>query len=200
MSQGFICKLTGYCPASVAPDNAPMVGLDLKNNTVTRQITPEDSPIKFTFSQNLSNIKDIKIEEPMTQDYFDKNAVLTVNHNPVTYGETTSQTTTICRLPHNLFQPRCSYVTNTKTVTPAKTIEKTKVEGDYSWVERTIETGADKKPSEAKYQKCFDLPSDKEKEPECFSSSKEEFEEYKMSNIPHFNNGELIGHEHGRNF
>lgn len=69
MTQGFICKLTGYCPAPVAPVNAPMVGLDLKNNTVTRQIAPEQA---YELGIDCFGASKITIQEPMEQGYIEK--------------------------------------------------------------------------------------------------------------------------------
>jgi hypothetical protein len=80
----FICNL-GYCPASVAPASAPMVGLDLGNNTVTRQVTPEQVKTlshNRTCGADLKDATKITIEEPIKQGFVYKQSLMKVEYGP----------------------------------------------------------------------------------------------------------------------
>jgi hypothetical protein len=106
MGNGWICALTGYCPAPLAPDNAPKTE-DLKNKTVKRQVTVEQAKaLPITAACNgvdkvldSGAIKRITIEEPMNQSSSmdSKSVILTIEQDPIkTKDGTTVQATHYC--------------------------------------------------------------------------------------------------------
>lgn len=202
MSQGLICRFTGYCPATVAPANAPIVERDLKNNTVTRQVTPEQVktlPNNRTCGADLKNATKITIEEPIEQGYLYKQSLLKVEYepkqNPLT-GET-SQSIAYCE---NRGMDAVNWFTVENSKTEKVFVEKTTTEltaggGLIPLTFRkttTQPTEAGKlhstlrnepePPTQTKYEFC---------PVECRPIKKEDYEKVEKEIPPHFVDGEL---------
>lgn len=192
MGNGFICDLTGYCPASVAPASAPMVGLDLKNKTVTRQVTPAEARNLF----GLNGANKITIEEPINQGFLSKPFIVKAEapkistHDPNDSNRYTLIDNTLY-LSHD-DNDRGNVMVNVEhenTDTYWKDIDRTKITLDslipFSVEKKTVvyKPGIQSPQSETTYTRCILT--------KCVPSNEDEYKKMQKY-IPHFVDGELV--------
>lgn len=204
MSNGLICALTGYCPAPLAPDNAQIGGRSNKNGTISYQVTVEQAKALPVMSNcgypadviDKARIKRITMEEPINQPSFmsSKSVIIAIEKEPKTNKDGgTEQTVYYCSHrpsrddEENKLYPYL-YVTNSKSEKGGAVTAQTAIGPvdpfGTSFNKTTTEMGGETyRQFETKYEQCSGS---------CMPTTKETYEKYGESRIPHFVDGKLV--------
>lgn len=219
MGNGLICKLFNYCPAPLAPDNAPKVE-DSQNKTVKRQLTVEQAKalpiipncngIDKVLDKN--DIKRITVEEPMNQPAYpaSKSVILTVEENPTknSSGAIVQATHYCSHEPNNYgsnsYEPLSVInYTSENPVTVEKTVDiGTSGAFGSSHIKTTTEPGQATKELEKAAAKLGGVTIEVDRKlgtkykycsfGRCRPESKDDYEKYGETQIPHFVDGKLV--------